>query len=135
MRHRRLSVAVGQDPLPLLGKVLWHRRRANADDVVVRVVAAPHPHVRIEVWRQQKERVVCLRIDELAEVSTAMLRAPRALASTSPTLTSDVRAEGGPTVNGSQLDPPAAEPLDPDLARAQATLDGLVVARRRERSR
>lgn len=80
MRHRHITVASGQDTAALAGRVLWRRRRSNGDEVVVRVVRAPRPHVRLEVWCGATQHVVHLAVGELAEVAVALLQVPRVLA-------------------------------------------------------
>ena len=86
-RHRNLAVRPGQDAAAVVGRVLWRRRRSNGDEVVARVVGAPRPHVRLEVWRGPTEHVVHLAVSELAEVAVALLHVPRVLAG----------SRGGPT--------------------------------------
>lgn len=78
-RHRHVTVRPGQDPLDLLGRVVWQRRRPNGDEVVVRVVEAPMPHARLEVWRGKEERAVVFTIDELPAIAAALLTAPAGL--------------------------------------------------------
>jgi len=79
MRHREVTLKPGQDTAEALGKVLWQQRRTNGDDLILRGYRKPHPHIALEVWRNGKARVVRLSVPELADVATALLRAPRAL--------------------------------------------------------
>lgn len=82
-RHRTIALAPGQDPVEALGRVLWQKRRDNGDEVVLRGYTAPRPHVALEVWRGGKARSVRLAITDLAELSTALVKAPRALGAAS----------------------------------------------------
>lgn len=79
MKHREIHLKPGQSPAEALGRVLWQQRRANGDELVLRGYLEPLPHVALEVWRRGKARVVRLPVTELADVATALLKAPRAL--------------------------------------------------------
>lgn len=79
MRHRQIHLEPGQSPAEALGRVLWQHRRTNGDELILRGYLLPRPHVALEVWRRGKARVVRLPVTELADVATALLKAPRAL--------------------------------------------------------
>lgn len=43
------------------------------------ILHSPQPRIALKVWRRGKARVVCLHVTKFADVTTALLRAPRAL--------------------------------------------------------
>lgn len=77
--HRTVRATPGQELLAVLGVTLWRSRRKNGDELVIRALRHPRPHLKIEVWRDGTEHAVCLLASELADVAAAMLAAPRAL--------------------------------------------------------